>query len=100
MRDPYTIILAPIITEMSMEGQMIGKYTFRVAKDSNKVEIARAIEQIAKPEKIKVTKVNTLIVKGETRRSLNRRDTGKTPSYKKAIVTLAPGQVIRKFEGV
>jgi large subunit ribosomal protein L23 len=49
---------------------------------------------------VKVVKVNTLIVKGETRRSLNRRDTGKTSSWKKAIVTLAPGQVIRKFEGV
>jgi len=100
MRDPYTIILAPIITESSMMNQAYGKYTFRVAKDANKIEIARAVEEIAKPEKVNVVKVNTLIVKGETRRSLNRRDSGKTSDYKKAIVTLAPGQAIRKFEGV
>jgi large subunit ribosomal protein L23 len=100
MRDAYEIILAPVITESSMRGQAIGKYTFRVAKDANKIEIARALEEIAKPEKINVVKVNTLIVKGERRRSLNRRDTGKTPDWKKAIITLAPGQVIRKFEGV
>jgi large subunit ribosomal protein L23 len=100
MRDPYSIILAPIITESSMMNQALGKYTFKVAKDANKVEIAKAVEEIAKPDQVKVTKVNTLIVKGETRRSLNRRDTGRTPDYKKAIVTLAPGQVIRKFEGV
>ena len=100
MRDPYTIILAPVITESSMMNQAYGKYTFRVAKNANKVEIARAVEEIAKPDQVNVTKVNTLIVKGETRRSLNRRDTGKTPDWKKAIVTLAPGQAIRKFEGV
>ena len=100
MRDPYTIILAPVITESSMMNQAYGKYTFRVAKDANKIEIARAVEEIAKPDQIQVTKVNTLIVKGETRRSLNRRDTGRTSDYKKAIVTLGPGQVIRKFEGV
>ena len=100
MRDPYTIILAPVITESSMMNQAYGKYTFRVAKDANKIEIARAVEEIAKPDQVDVVKVNTLIVKGETRRSLNRRDTGKTPDYKKAIVTLAPGQSIRKFEGV
>jgi large subunit ribosomal protein L23 len=100
MRDPYTIILAPVITETSMENQALGKYTFKVSKDANKIEIARAIEEIAKPEKVNVTKVNTLIVKGETRRSLNRRDTGRTSDWKKAIVTLAPGQSIQKFRGV
>ena len=100
MKDPYTIILAPIITETSMMGQAQGKYTFRVAINANKIEIARAVEEIAKPEKVDVVKVNTLIMKGETRRSLNRRDTGRTSDYKKAIVTLAPGQAIRKFEGV
>ena len=100
MRDPYSIILAPVITESSMMNQAYGKYTFRVAKDANKIEIAKAVEEIAKPDQIDVVKVNTLIVKGEARRSLNRRDTGRTSDWKKAIVTLAPGQVIRKFEGV
>lgn len=100
MRDPYSIILAPVITESSMMNQAYGKYTFKVAKDANKVEIAKAVEEIAKPDQIDVVKVNTLIVKGEARRSLNRRDTGRTSDWKKAIVTLAPGQVIRKFEGV
>jgi large subunit ribosomal protein L23 len=100
MRDPYAIILAPVITEMSLEGQQLNKYTFRVAKDANKIEIARAVEEIAKPDKVDVVKVNTLIVKGETKRSLNRRDSGRSPDWKKAIVTLAPGQVIRRFEGV
>ena len=100
MRDPYSIIIAPVITESSMEAQQLGKYTFRVAIDSNKIEIGKAIEEIAKPEKVNVVKVNTLIVKGETRRSLNKRDTGRTSDWKKAIITLAKGQTIHKFEGV
>ena len=100
MKDPFGIVKRPLVTEKGMSLAPMGKYVFEVDMNANKIEIGRAIEEIAKPEKVNVVKVNTMIVKGESRRSLNRRDSGRTPDWKKAIVTLAPGQVIRKFEGV
>ena len=65
MKDPYVIIERPLITEKAMDQQRLGKYTFRVARDANKIEIRQAIEAIYKVE---VAKVNTLNVRGEIRR--------------------------------
>lgn len=60
------------------------KYTFKVAKDANKIEIAKAIEEVFPGTK--VAKVNTMNVRGhERRQGMNK---GYTPSWKKAIVTL------------
>lgn len=78
------IILRPIITEETMMGIPEKKYTFKVAKDANKVEIAKAVETCF--EGAKVAKVNTMNVRGHKRRQGNKE--GYTPSWKKAIVTL------------
>jgi large subunit ribosomal protein L23 len=84
MKTAQDIILKPIITEESMTGIMMKKYTFKVAKDANKIEIAKAVED-AFPG-TKVAKVNTLHVRGQKRRQ--GMNVGYTPSWKKAIVTL------------
>lgn len=97
MREPYEILRQPVITEKSMDGIALNKYTFEVALDANKIEIANAVETI---HNVKVVKVNTVKVKGKTRR-VGRYPQGKTVDRKKAIVTLAPGQRIAElFEGV
>ncbi len=84
MKTAYDIIIKPIITEESMAGIMMKKYTFKVAKDANKIEIAKAIETVFPG--VKVKKVNTINVRGHLRRQGVHQ--GYTPSWKKAIVTL------------
>lgn len=84
MKTSHDIILKPVITEESMMGIMAKKYTFRVAKDANKIEIAKAVEELFPGTK--VTKVNTLNVRGRMRRQ--GMNSGYTPSWKKAVVTL------------
>jgi large subunit ribosomal protein L23 len=83
MKDARDIILAPVITEKSMEATMAKKYTFKVANDAEKIEIAKAVEEIFG---VKVQKVNTLSVRGRKRRQ--GLSSGFTPAWKKAIVTL------------
>jgi large subunit ribosomal protein L23 len=96
MRSAYQIIERPLVTEKSMAGAGEGKYTFRVEKSSNKIEIAKAVEEIFK---VQVDSVNTMIVKGKTRRQ-GRFPMGKTADWKKAIVSLKPGFKIEIFEGM
>lgn len=96
MKDPYQIIERPLLTEKSMDLSHGGKYTFRVSKDANKIEIADAVRRIFN---VSVVKVNTMNVKGKKRRQ-GRFPEGKTSDWKKAIVTLAPGQSITLFEGL
>ncbi|HSV73121.1 MAG TPA: 50S ribosomal protein L23 [Chthonomonadales bacterium] len=96
MKDVYTIIERPLLTEKSMDQSHRGKYTFRVARDANKIEIAEAIERIYR---VSVVKVNTMTVKGKKRR-VGRFPEGRTSDWKKAIVTLKPGQSITVFEGL
>jgi large subunit ribosomal protein L23 len=96
MKDVYTIIERPLLTEKSMDQSHSGKYTFRVARDANKIEIAEAI---AKIYKVDVVKVNTMTVKGKKRR-VGRFPEGRTSDWKKAIVTLKAGQTITVFEGL
>lgn len=84
MKMPQDIILRPVISEASMEGVQMKKYTFRVAKDANKIEIGKAVESLFPGTK--VAKVNTLNCRGRFKRM--GRNAGYTPSYKKAIVTL------------
>ena len=83
MKTGYDVIIRPIITENSMDMASDKKYVFKVAKDSNKTEIRKAVEEIFGVE---VAKVNTVNVNGKTKRM--GRTVGKTASYKKAIVTL------------
>ena len=90
------VIIAPIITEKSMAGIADKKYTFKVAKDANKIEIAEAVEKLFKVE---VAKVNTISVRGKEKRM--GRFSGYTASWKKAIVTLkADSKPIEFFDGL
>lgn len=86
------IILKPIITEASIEALQLRKYTFKVAKDANKVEIAKAVEELFG---VKVEKVNTLSVKGKSKRM--GKNVGYTSDWKKAIVTLKEGEKSIEF---
>jgi large subunit ribosomal protein L23 len=79
----HDIIKRPIITEKTMAGNAIKKYTFEVIKNANKIEIKKAAEELFG---IKVSKVNTMNVRGKLRR--RGRTQGYTPSWKKAIITL------------
>ncbi len=80
---PQDIVLGPIITENSMKGVQMKKYTFKVANDATKISIASAVEELFG---VKVEKVNTMKVRGQYRRQGYHG--GYTASFKKAIVTL------------
>lgn len=91
-RHPYDILVRPLLTEKASSGTAMKKpqYTFRVAIESNKVQIRRAVESAFN---VKVVSVNTVRVLGKKKR-LRTRQEGKRPDWKKAIVTLAEGQTI------
>ena len=97
MKFVQDIIIRPLITERSMD--MIGqkKYTFEVAKDATKPEIAKAVETMFEGTKVKA--VNTITMKPKKKRV--RYVEGKTASWKKAIVTLTEdSKTIEFFEGM
>ena len=85
----YDTIVSPVITEKATMLSEQNKVVFRVAKDATKPQIAEAIENLFK---VTVVKVNTLNVKGKTKRFRGRE--GRRTDVKKAIVTLAEGQSI------
>lgn len=96
MKTAQDIIIKPVITEKSMDGLQEGKYTFRVDKNANKLEIAKAVEELFD---VKVAKVNTMNCKGRTKRV--GRFEGKKPDWKKAIVTLKKdSKTIEFFDGM
>ena len=97
-RSPVEVIRGPLVTERSYALYQQGRYTFRVAKDATKPEIARAIEEHYEAQGIKVLSVNTINVRGKKRRVPGKRGvTGHTSGWKKAIVTLQAGQ---RLEGL
>lgn len=89
------IIHQPVITEKAVDLMAENKYTFKVDKRANKIEIKHAVEEIFK---VHVVEVNTINMKGKRKR-LGRSE-GMTSSWKKAIVTLADGDSIEVFEGM
>lgn len=96
MKAAQDIILRPVITEETMTASQLKKYAFIVAKDANKIEIAKAVEQLFG---VKVAKVNTINTKGHLRRY--GRFEGYLSSKKKAIVTLtADSKTIEFFDGL
>jgi len=109
MRDPQTVIKRPLLTEKSARLRETGggasapaegenyaqQVVFEVARDANKIEIRAAIEKLFK---VGVTDVRTLVVRGKEKRI--GRFSGRRPSWKKAFVTLKPGDNIEFFEGV
>jgi large subunit ribosomal protein L23 len=109
MRAAQTVIKRPLLTEKSArlresggaatsaaEGEAYAqKVLFEVARDANKIEIRRAVQDLFK---VTVTEVRTLVVRGKVKRV--GRFQGQRPSWKKAFVTLKPGDNIEFFEGV
>ena len=91
----YEVLRRPLITEKNTTLQAQGKYAFEVAGEANKHQIKQAVE---KAFKVEVTAVNVMTVAGKGRR-VGRRQV-LTQSWKKAIVTLKPGDKIELFEGV
>jgi len=98
-RSPSEVIHGPLVTERSYSLFQEGRYTFRVAKDATKPEIARAIEEVYETQGIKVVAVNTINVRGKVRRTGRRGVTGRTSDWKKAIVTLEAGQQLQGLFG-
>lgn len=100
MTDAYKVIIRPVLTEKSVASVGRKKYTFEVALDANKVQIAEAIEALFPGTE--VAKVNTMHVRGKERRmsgyGRRGRRPGRTAEWKKAIVTLSKG-TIPVFEG-
>ena len=91
----YDVLRRPLVTEKSTTLQVQGKYAFEVAKEANKPQVKQAVE---KAFKVKVNAVNIIIVPGKARRVGKRLV--QTRSWKKAVVTLRPGDKIEFFEGV
>jgi large subunit ribosomal protein L23 len=90
MKDPRDIILAPVVSEKSYALMESGVYTFKVAPSASKPEIRDAVEAIWGVE---VLNVNTLNRKGKATRVRNSNRTGSKPDSKRAIVTLAAGEI-------
>ena len=89
MNDSFTVIRALLRTEKGTIQAVENQYLFNVQKSANKIQIKRAVEQIYK---VKVDKVNTLTMPGKNKKV--RQQTGRTPDWKKAVVTLKDGQKI------
>jgi large subunit ribosomal protein L23 len=108
-KSPYEIIIRPIVTEKTVrdsdvEEKVSRKYTFQVAQNANKYEIAWALQTIQADVKapVEVIDVHTIKVRAKARngRFFKRANKGHTSAWKKAIVTLKPGQQIDLIEGV
>jgi large subunit ribosomal protein L23 len=113
VKDPHTIVIRPYITEKSValsygdplatdEKELVRKYTFVVDMKANKIEIKGAIEAIYNAGKkaadaVKVTSVRTMRVPGKKKRIRGKWNGGYTPDRKKAIVTLAKGQMLEDY---
>jgi large subunit ribosomal protein L23 len=91
----YEVLRRPLITEKSTSLQALNKYAFEIADGANKTMIKQAVE---KAFKVTVTGVNVVTMQGKMRR-MGRREIHTNP-WKKAIVTLKPGDKIEFFEGV
>ena len=96
MRTSYDIIVKPLITEKGMSGVGDKKYTFQVARDANKIEIKKAVEEIFGVE---VLSVNTMNMMGKQKRM--GVHSGRRSAWKKAIVRLTDkSKGIEFFEGM
>ncbi|HJX31673.1 MAG TPA: 50S ribosomal protein L23 [Thermodesulfobacteriota bacterium] len=95
MKNIYDVLKSPILTEKSTTQKETGnKVTFEVDRRANKIEIKQAVEKIFK---VKVTDVHTMLVRGKVKRHKNVL--GKRSDWKKAVVTLKPGEKVPFLEG-
>jgi large subunit ribosomal protein L23 len=92
--DPRQVVVEPVVSEKSYALMADGKYTFRVHDRAHKVQIAQAVEEIFD---VKVAAVRTANVRSKPKR--RGLTTGRSRSWKKAVVQLAPGERIELFEG-
>lgn len=96
MKSPYNILIAPMLTEKGITlKEKDTKVLFKVARDANKIEIKKAVEEIFK---VKVERVTTMNYKGKMKRF--GRFEGRRPDWKKAVVTLKKGEKLDFIEGV
>ncbi|MCL1848835.1 MAG: 50S ribosomal protein L23 [Clostridiales bacterium] len=93
MRNPHDVLIKPIITEKSSGLMAEGKYTFRVDRAANKIEIKYAVETVFH---VDVTDVKTMNMPGKLKRQ--GKTQGLTPQWKKAIITLKAGQSLPILE--
>jgi len=94
------ILIKPIVTEkMTAQGEDFNRYGFVVAKEANKLEIKQAVEELYN---VKVSEVNTMRYAGKRKQRYTKSGVtvGKTSSYKKAVVTLAEGEVIDFYSNI
>lgn len=94
------ILIKPIVTEkMTAQGEEFNRYGFVVARDANKLQIKQAVEQLYN---VKVAEVNTMRYAGKRKQRYTKSgiSVGKTASYKKAVVTLAEGEVIDFYSNI
>lgn len=95
-KDIHTILRRPLVTEKTtLLKEDNNQVTFRVRTDANKSEIRRAVEDLLG---VGVVAVNTSVTRGKTKRM--GRNTGKRPNWKKAVVTLKPGEEVEFFEAL
>jgi len=95
MKNIYDVLKGPILTEKSTtQKETVNKVTFEVDRRANKIEIKQAVEKIFK---VKVTDVHTMVVRGKIKRYKNVL--GKRSDWKKAVVTLKPGEKVPFLEG-
>jgi large subunit ribosomal protein L23 len=96
MRNIYDVIVKPLVTEKSTQQlERDNFYTFVVAREANKIEIAQAVEKLFN---VKVRDVRTMQYRGKQRRV--GKWVGKRSAWKKAVVALREGDTIQIFEGV
>ncbi len=94
------ILIKPIVTEkMTTQGEDFNRYGFVVDKHANKMQIKKAVEDLYD---VKVAEVNTMRYGGKRKQRYTRSgiSVGKTASYKKAVVTLAEGEVIDFYSNI
>ncbi|MDG2283841.1 MAG: 50S ribosomal protein L23 [Longimicrobiales bacterium] len=100
MREPYDIIIAPVVTEKTADQMENSTYSFVVAKDANKIEIGHAVEKLWD---VTVKDVRTMRYAGKAKRaSMGRMSRGaamgRRPAWKKAVVQLSEGDFIELYE--
>ncbi|MEY4936064.1 MAG: hypothetical protein RIS64_2423 [Bacteroidota bacterium] len=90
------ILIKPLVTEKSETMAKLGQYVFKVAKEANKIEIQKAVEDMFN---VAVTSVNTAVMPGKAKTRQSKRNVmrGQKPSFKKAYITLAAGEKLEFF---
>jgi large subunit ribosomal protein L23 len=94
------ILIKPIVTEkMTTQGEDFNRYGFVVDRNANKLEIKKAVEDLYN---VKVSEVNTMRYAGKRKQRFTKSgvSVGKTTAYKKAVVTLAEGEVIDFYSNI